>query len=133
ASAGSPAELKLVPGGNRGELEEGAVAAGVGVAEVGVVVVPGHLEEALLHAVVEPRAAEDELAQPVDERLAVDERHAPPVPDEVAAEATPRLVDEPAMDELDEIGGLVLVELVALDEPELHGRGRDAALRVGGG
>src|SRR5581483_11086073 len=58
--------LELVPRGHGGELEQGAPAARVAVAEVGAVVVPGHLEQALLDAMVEPGAAEDELAQPVD-------------------------------------------------------------------
>src|SRR5205814_2887873 len=110
ASAGSPAELELVPGRNGRKLEQGSVAARILVAEVGVLVVPGHLEQPLLHAVVEPRAAEDELAQPVDERLAVDERQALPVADDVAAEPAPRLVDQTAVDELDQVAGLVLVQ-----------------------
>ncbi len=76
---------------------------GIAVAEVGHVLVPRDLEEALLDAVVEPRAAEDEFLEPVDERLAADERHALPVPDEVAAELAPRLVDPVTLDELDEI------------------------------
>src|SRR5207244_10200898 len=110
----------------------GAAAGWSLLAECGGLAGPRHLEQPFLHAVVEPRAAEDELAQPVDERLAVDERQALPVADEVAAEPTPRLVDQPAVDELDEIAGLVLVELVALDEPELHGGGGDALLEVEG-
>ena len=61
--------------------------AGRGTRNPTLLVVPGHLEEALLDAVVEPGAAEHELAEPVDERLAVDERHALPVADEVRSRA----------------------------------------------
>src|SRR5439155_653843 len=70
----SPLVLQLVPRRHRCQLEQGAAAARIAVAEVGAIVVPGDLEEPFLDAVVEPRAAEDELAQPVDERFAVDER-----------------------------------------------------------
>ena len=66
---------------------------------------------------VEPGAAEDELAQPVDERLALDQDDALPVADEVAAERAARLVDPAVGGELDEVGGLVVVELVRLDRP----------------
>ena len=68
---------------------------------------------------VEPRAAEDQLAQPVDERLAVDERDALPVADEVAPEVAARLLDRPVGRELDQVGGLVLVQLVASTRPSL--------------
>jgi hypothetical protein len=54
------------------------------------------------------------------------------VADDVAAEPAPRLVDQPAVDELHEIVGLVLVELVGRDEPELHRGGGDALLEVEG-
>src|SRR5207244_12655022 len=101
----------------------GAAAGWSLLAECGGLAGPRHLEQALLHAVVEPRAAEDELPQPVDERLAVDERQALPVADDVAAEPAPRLVDQAPVDELDQIAGLVLVQLVALDEPAPHGGG----------
>ena len=80
---------------------------------------------------VEPRTAEDQLLQPVDERLATDERHAFPVTYEVTAETAARLVDPVALDELDEVGGLVVVELVVADETELDRRGGDAFFEVG--
>ena len=53
-----------------------------------------------------------------------DEGDALPVAYEVAAEPAARLVDPVAPDELDEIGGLVVVELVVRDEPELDRGGR---------
>jgi hypothetical protein len=53
------------------------------------------------------------------------------VADEVSPEAAARLVDPIAFDELDEVGGLVVVELVITDETELYGRGRDALLEIG--
>ena len=81
---------------------------------------------------VEPRAAEDELPKPVDERLALDERHALPVPHEIAAEAAAGLGDEAVGSELDEICGLVLVELVPVEQAELHGGGGDALLEIPG-
>src|SRR6185312_16236380 len=74
--------LELVPARHGRELEQGARAARVAVGELGVVVVPDDLEQALLDAVVEPRAAEDQLAQPVHERLAAYQRDALPVADE---------------------------------------------------
>ena len=121
-----------MPGRHGRELEQRAAAARVAVGELGGVLVPGDLEQALLHAVVEPGAAEHELAQPVDERLAVDEREALPVAHEVPPEGAARLVDPPLGGELDEVGGLVLVEVVRLDEAELdRGRG-DPLLEVVG-
>src|SRR5439155_16808146 len=122
--------LQLVPGGHGGELEQGAAAAGIAVAEVGAVVVPGDLEQTFLDAVVEPGAAEHELAQPVDKRLAPDERHTLPVPDEVPAERAARLDDHTVGSKLDEVGGLVAVELVALDQAEPHGGRGHALLEV---
>src|SRR5436309_14363938 len=81
---------------------------------------------------VEPGTAEHELLEPVDERLPAHERHSLPMAHEIAAQPAARLVDPVALDELDEIGGLVFVELVVADEPELHGGGRDALFEVGG-
>ena len=108
-------ELQLVPGRHGRELEQGAPAAArVAVGEVRLVVVPGDLEQAFLDAVVEPGAAEDELAQPVDERLALHERELLPVANEVAAERAPGLPDPPAGGQLDQVGRLVVVELVCL-------------------
>ena len=63
------AELELVPARHGRELEQRPAAVWVAVAEVGRLVVPGDLQQALLDPVVEPSAPEDELAQPVDERL----------------------------------------------------------------
>ncbi len=79
---------------------------------------------------VEPGAAEDQLAEPVDERLALHERYPLPVPEEVDAEAALRLDDAAVGDEFDEIGGLVLVEVVRVDERELDRGGGDALLEV---
>ena len=64
--SGLTAELQLVPARHGRELEQGAAAVRVAVAEVGRLVVPGDLQQALLDPMVEPGAAEDELAQPVD-------------------------------------------------------------------
>jgi hypothetical protein len=119
-----------VPGGNRRQLEQRAVAARVAIAEVGGRLVPRDVEEARLDALVEPRASEDELAKPVDERLAVHEGDVLPVADEVAAEAAPRLVDAAVGRELDEVGGLVVVQLVVGKEAEPHRRRDDALLEV---
>src|SRR5581483_3313849 len=131
AGAGpSTSELQLVPRGDRRELEQRAPAAGVLVGELRLAVVPDDLERAALHLVVEPRASEDQLPQPVDERLALHEREPLPVAGEVAPEARLRLVDQPLRSERDEVGRLLLVELVHLDEPELHGRADDALLEV---
>ena len=112
-------ELELVPRGHRGELEQRPAAVRLAVAELGGLAVPVDLEKVLLHALVEPGAAEDELAEPVDERLVVDEGHALPVADEVLAQAALRVVDAAVGGQLDEIGGLGLLELARLDEPEL--------------
>ena len=76
------------------------------------------------------RRSEHELLQPVDERLPADERDIVPPVDEIAAERAPRLLDRIALDELDEIRRLVLVEAVAGNELELDGRRRDALLEV---
>ena len=86
-----------------------------------VLLVEPDLELPLLHAVVEPGAAEDDALQPVDERLAVDEGDVVPVPNEIAAERAARLLDPVALDELDQVGRLVVVELVASEETELDG------------
>ena len=79
---------------------------------------------------VEPGAPEHELAQPVDERLSADERQAFPVPDEVEPEAAPRIDDAPVGNELDEIRGLVVVEVVRADQAEPHAGGGDPFLEV---
>ena len=81
---------------------------------------------------VEPRAAEDELLEPVDERLAANERERVPVAHEVLAERAARRLDRVALDELDEVGGLVLVQLGAGDEAEPDGRRGDPLLEVDG-
>jgi hypothetical protein len=130
--APSAAELERVPGRYWSKFQERTAAPGIPVREVGGVVVPGDLEQALLHAVVEPRAPEDELADPVDERLPVDDRESFPVADEVEPEGAAGLVDAPVRRELDEVGGLFFLELVAAQQPELDGGGSDALLEVEG-
>ena len=80
---------------------------------------------------IEPRAAEHELPEPVDERLAVHERQALPVADEVAPELAARFLDQAVGGQLDEILGLLLVELVVVDEAEPVGGRRDALREVG--
>jgi hypothetical protein len=52
------------------------------------------------------------------------------VPHEVVPERAPGLADLPVRRELDEVGGLVEVELVAPEQAELDGRGGDALLEV---
>ena len=111
------------------ELEQRPAALRLRVAEVAGVVDPRHVEQALLDAVVEPGAAEDELAQPVDERLAVLERDALPVADEVEAEPAPRIVDPAVGDELDQVGGLLLVDVVRRDRARAARRRRSRAPR----
>ena len=54
------------------------------------------------------------------------------MPDEVDAEPAAGLGDPAVGGQLDQVGGLVLVEVVSLHQPELHRRGRDALLEVGG-
>jgi hypothetical protein len=123
--------LELVPGGHGRELEQRAAAAArISVPELGRVLVPGHLEQVLLHPVVEPRAAEDELAEPVDERLVADERDALPVADQVCAERAARFLDQAVRRELDEVGGFFLLELAGLDEAKLHRGGVHALLEI---
>ena len=119
-----------MPGGHRGELEQHPPALGLRVAEVPGVVDPGDVEQPLLHTVVEPGAAEHELPQPVDERLAVHERHAFPVADEVEAEPALRVGDASVGNELDEVGDLVLLEIVRADQPDAHGGGGHTLLEV---
>ena len=102
------------------------------VRELGYDVVPDDLERAALDLVVEPRAAEDELLEPVHERLAVDECDALPVAHEVAAEPRLRVLDHALRHERDEVAGLLVVQLVGLDEPELDRRGDHALLEVAG-
>ena len=128
----SAPELDFVPRGHGRELEQGAVAAWVAVAELAFLLVPVHLEQPFLDAVVEPGAAEDELPEPVDERLALDERELLPVAHEVAAQRAPRLIDPSVGRQLHEVLDLVLVQVVALDEPELDSRRRHALLEVAG-
>src|SRR5581483_10810515 len=53
-----------------------------------------------------------------------------PAADEIAAERAARLLDPGTLDELDEIGRLVVVELVLREEPELHCGGGHALLEV---
>jgi hypothetical protein len=49
---------------------------------------------------------------------------------EVAAEVAARLGDAAVGGELDEVGRLLVLELVPVEQPELHRRGRDALLEV---
>ena len=116
--------------GTGAELERRAVAAGVAIAELGFGFVPVHVQQALLHPVVEPGAAEDELAQPVDEGLALHERELLPVAHEVAPQRAARLFDPSVGCELDQVLGLVLVQVVALDQAELDGGRGHALLEV---
>jgi hypothetical protein len=51
---------------------------------------------------------------------------------EVAPERAARLVDHPVGGQFHEVSGLVLVQVVAIDQPELDGGGRDALLEVVG-
>ena len=119
-----------MPGRHGRELEQGASAARVAVGELRGGVVPGDLEQVLLHPVVEPGAPEDELAQPVDERLALDEGNSLPVANQVPAEETAGLFDETLRGQFDQVGRLVAVQLVCFDEAELDGGCRDALLEV---
>jgi hypothetical protein len=128
----SAPKLERVPRRDGKELEESAPAARVSVGEVGGAVVPRHLEEPFLDAVVEPGTPKHELPDPVDERLSLDDRDPLPVPHEVVAEGAAGLADLPVRHELDEIGGLLGLELVPPDEPELDGRRGDALLEVEG-
>ena len=118
--------------GTGSELEQRPVAAWVAVGELRRLLVPGDLEQFLLDAVVEPRAAEHELAQPVDERLATSEGDVLPVADEIVPQAAARLGDSPVGGELDQVGGLVVVEVVVADQPERHGRRGHSFLEVDG-
>src|SRR5437773_788496 len=113
-------ELKLVPGRDRRDLEQGALAVRVDVGELAGLVLPGHVESSVLDPVVEPRAAEDELPQPVDERLAADQREVLPVADEVEAEPAAGLGDPAVGRQLDEVGSLLLVQVVSPDKAQLH-------------
>jgi hypothetical protein len=119
-----------VPRGDRRHLEQGAVSTRVDVGELARRVLPGDLEPAVLDPVVEPSAAKNELPEPVDERLAPDEGQVFPVADEVETQAAARLRDPPVGGQLDEVGRLLLVQVVALDETELHGRRCDPLLEV---
>ena len=112
------------------EFEQRAAAVRVRVREVLALVVPVDLEQAFLHAMVEPGAAEDELLQPVDERLAAAERERVPVADEVLPERAAGPLDSVALDELDEVCGLFLVQLGAGDESEPDGRSGDPLLEI---
>ncbi len=114
-----------MPGRRRRELEQGPLPARLEVRELGGAVVPRDIQTSVLDAVVEPRAAEDELAEPVDERFPADERQPLPMANEVAAELAARLLDHAVRGELDEVGRLVVVELVVVDEAEPERRRAD--------
>src|SRR5262249_51207737 len=121
---------QLVPGGHRSELEQRPAAARISIRELRFVLVPGDLEQPLLHAMVEPGATEDELAEPVDEGLAVDEGNALPVANHITAQWAARLDDLTVGRQLDQVGRLVVVELAGFQEPELDGGCDDALLEV---
>ena len=53
------------------------------------------------------------------------------MPHEVTPETAAWLVDPVPLDELDEVGSLVVVELVVADETELDRRGGDTFFEVG--
>ena len=91
----------------------------VAVGELRLLVVPAHLELPLLDVMVEPGAPEDELLQPVDERFALDEGDLVPAANEIAAERAPGVLDRVPLDELDQVGRLVVVELVPARRPSL--------------
>ena len=101
-----------MPGRHRRELEQRAPATGLGVAEVAALLVPGDLEQPFLDAVVEPGATEDVLAQPVDERLSLQQADTLPVADEVAAERAAGVGDAAVGGELDQVCGLVVIQVV---------------------
>ena len=50
--------------------------------------------------------------------------------DEVDAEPAAGLGDPAVRRQLDEVGGLLLVQVVSADEAQLHGRRRDALLKI---
>ena len=102
----------------------------VPVAELGAALVPGDLEEVLLHPVVEPGAAEDQLSEPIHERFVTHDGQSLPVVDEVVAELRLRVRDASVRGQLDEVGGLILLELARLHEAELHGRCVHALLEI---
>jgi hypothetical protein len=79
---------------------------------------------------VEPGAAEDELAQPVDQRLPLQQADALPVPHEVTPQRAARLRYAAVGGELDEIGGLLVIEVVRLDHPEPHRGARDPLFEI---
>jgi hypothetical protein len=120
-----------VPGGNGREFEECAAPARIAIAELGAPLVPGDLEQVLLDAVVEPGAAKDQLSEPIHERFVAHDGEPLPVADEVVAKLAARVGDPSVSCQLDEIAGLVLLELAGLDEAELDGGGVDALLEIG--
>ena len=120
-----------MPGRNGRELEESPASAGIAVAKLRAPLVPGDLEEVLLDAVVEPRAAEDQFSEPIDERFVPHDGEPLPVPDEVVSELAPRVRDPSVGGQLDEVAGLVLLQLPGLDETQLDRGGVDALLEIG--
>jgi hypothetical protein len=80
--------------------------------------------------VVEPRTPKDQLSEPIDERFVAHDGEALPVADEIVAELRARLCDPPVRRQLDEVPGLVLLELAGLDEAELHGCSVHALLEI---
>ena len=119
-----------MPGRDRRELEQRAPSPRIPVAELGAALVPRDLEEILLHPVVEPGATEDQFSEPIHERFVTHDGQSLPVVDKVVAELRLRVSDPSVRGQLDEVGGLVLLELACLHEAELHGRGVDALLEI---
>src|SRR5581483_12027847 len=124
--------LPVVPARRRHQLEQRAAAVRIVVGELGGLLVEADLELSLLDPVVEPRAAEDEALQPRQQLLALDEGERVPVANEIAAERGARHLDAVARHELDQVGRLVVVELVAPDQAELDGGRRHALGEVVG-
>src|SRR5205823_11303676 len=82
------------------------------------------------HTMVEPCAAEHEFAEPVDERLALDEGNPLPVSNQIVAETAAGPLDQTVRGQLDQVGRLVVVELVPFEEAELDGGCGHALLEV---
>ncbi len=53
-----------------------------------------------------------------------------PVPDDVQAESASRVLDPTVGDELDQVGGLLVVDVVRRDQLDADGRGDHALLEV---
>src|SRR5262249_28681670 len=122
----------VVPGGDGQELEQRPVTTRIAVGELRRLLVPVDLEHPLFDAVVEPCTSEDELPQPVHERLAARQRDVLPVPHQIAAETAARVRDAAVRSELDQVGRLLVVQVVVPDETERYCRGGYPLLEVDG-